>query len=80
MLLQAKDSFITFPVISSNIATLGHNDSTQTLRVHFKSGLVYNYANVNHAQFRSLLDAESVGKAFNASIKSKPSQHPFTKG
>ena len=70
-------TFITFPVVSSNIASLGHNESAKILRVSFKNGRKYEYENVSKDIFETLLDAESVGKAFNALIKSQPEAYPF---
>ena len=37
----------------------------------------YRYANVDAAKYSRIRDAESVGRAFGAEIKSKPKEHPY---
>jgi hypothetical protein len=63
-------------VKSSNIEALSH--SAEKLLVKFKSGKVYEYANVSVELFEQIRDAESVGKIFNQKIKSFPNMFPFT--
>lgn len=59
------------PVDSTNIAAIGHNPTTQTLRVKFKSGGVYDYPNVTVAQHQNFLAAESVGGHFHKHFKNR---------
>ena len=66
-------------VESSNIDAVGHDLNTQTLKVAFQSGGVYEYANVPLEVFQEILQAESVGKTFNRLVKSNPTQYPFVK-
>ena len=63
-------------VKSSNIEALSH--SVEKLLVKFKSGKVYEYANVPVELFQQIRDAESVGKVFNQKIKSFPETFPYT--
>lgn len=55
------------PVDSSNVAEIGH-DLTD-LHVLFKNGGRYIYRGVPPALFVQLLNADSVGKELNGSIK-----------
>lgn len=66
------------PVVSSNIAAVGHDAATSTLRIQFNSGSVYDYANVPASLFAELLAAESVGSFFSRAIKKNPTAYPFT--
>lgn len=56
-----------YPVISSNIDSIGYEDGT--LEVHFKQGSIYHYYEVPEEIFENLLKVESVGKYFHAAIK-----------
>lgn len=66
-------------VTSSNIAAIGHNADTSTLRITFNSGTSYDYQNIPESLFRELLVAESVGSFFTRNIKSQPEVYPYTK-
>lgn len=54
---------------SSNIISIGHDESTQTLEVEFKSGDVYRYEGVPSSVHKDLMCAESVGRFLNDKIK-----------
>jgi hypothetical protein len=61
------------PVSSTNIASIGweaseDDPSDGTLEVAFKSGHIYQYANVSEATYQALLGASSVGKSMNSMI------------
>lgn len=58
-------------VNSSNIESIGHDSSTNTLEVKFKSGKTYNYFNVNFEKYSSLVNAKSIGQHFHQNIKDK---------
>lgn len=63
---------------SSQIAEMAH--ARTTLRVKFHPGTVYEYGGVSRELYEEIKnDPDSVGKAFNAKIKSKPSVHPYRK-
>lgn len=73
------------PVTSSQIAAIGHNSDTNTLRVQFTTkkpdakGSVYDYQNIDAEMFKAFLAAESKGKFFNTRIKPNREQFPYTK-
>lgn len=67
------------PIISSQIAQLGHDAASSTMRVVFTNGSIYEYANVSRELFEELLAAPSVGSHFSKVIKKNPSTYPFTK-
>lgn len=54
------------PVESSNIAAVGHTDGTLT--VQFKSGAIYDYADVPSEVFEEFVSADSVGRYFNQNL------------
>lgn len=57
-------------VKSSQIAAIGHDPGTNTLRVQFNgAGSTYDYANVPAAVHGEMLKAESIGKFFGAKVK-----------
>lgn len=56
-------------VESSNIASVGYKDGT--LSIEFNSGAIYQYENVPIRVYDVMMKADSVGKYFNAHIKSK---------
>lgn len=58
------------PVDSSAIKSLGHDPTTNTLEVEYRSGYVYQLGGISAEQFKGLLAADSVGKEMNA-LKAK---------
>ena len=63
-------------VESSNIESVGYDESTETLYVTFKNGSTYKYDKVPFWKFTELVDADSVGKYLNAEIKG---QHEYSR-
>lgn len=63
-------------VESSNIRSVGYDEGTQALEVEFSSGTVYRYTGVPMSVHMDLVTSESVGKYFNANVKSA---YPFTR-
>lgn len=59
------------PVSSSNLASVGYDSTTRTLRVEFKSGAVYEYSDVPEAAYQGLMDASSKGSYFHQNIKDR---------
>lgn len=57
------------PVTSSNVAAVGHDPKTATLRVRFNNGRTYDYAGVPANVAAQMMAAESVGKFLNSVIK-----------
>jgi hypothetical protein len=71
------------PVVSSQIAGIGHCPETNTLAIQFASkagpGSLYHYANFTAEQYAALSGAESVGSHFIKHIKPKAIDHPYVK-
>lgn len=57
------------PVKSSNIAAVGYDDATNTLRIRFSNGSEWDYVSVPKSIYESLLHAKSVGSYFAANIR-----------
>lgn len=57
------------PVISSNVASVGYDDATQTLEVEFHGGAVYQYFDVPRAVFDGLLAADSPGGFMHEQVR-----------
>ena len=62
------------PVSSSNVDSVGYDESTQTLQIKFLNGTVYQYLNVPQMLFDSLFQAPSMGSYFNRYIRN---QYPY---
>ena len=58
-----------YPVVSSNVATIGFDPETETLEVEFLNGSVYQYYNVSEVMYEGLRSASSVGQFLNTYIK-----------
>jgi len=58
-------------VRSSNISSIGFDDSSEVLEVSFKGGGVYEYSGVPKSVFEGLQSAQSVGKMLNAVVKGR---------
>lgn len=56
---------------SSNIAAIGYNAPAKRLRVQFKNGGIYEYANVPTNVHMELMAAESKGSHFAKHIRHK---------
>lgn len=68
------------PVQSSQIAAVGHDAETSTLRVQFvKGNATYDYANVTAETHKAMMEAGSVGSWFSNNIKNNPTLYPFSK-
>lgn len=57
------------PVESSQIHAVGYDADTKTLRIHFKSGGVYDYSDVPPTLHQELLAAKSVGSFFHHKVR-----------
>lgn len=60
---------------SSHIDKILYDFTTNTLKIRFKSGSVYEYANVEPSVYESFIHAESQGKFFNEQIKNNYSHN-----
>lgn len=58
-------------VSSSNIESIGYDESKKILEIEFKRGNLYQYEGVPENLFQNLLHASSHGKYFNTYIKDK---------
>ena len=59
------------PVVSSDLASIGYDASTQTLEIEFKATGVYQYFSVPQQVFDQLATTPSPGKFFLQHIKGK---------
>ena len=57
-------------VASTNIASIGFDEPSETLEVEFFNGTVYQYYNVGAALFEQLMESSSKGRFLNAYIRS----------
>ena len=57
------------PVSSSNIDSIGYSIATETLRVQFKTGAIYDYEGVPVEVYQQMQNASSVGCYLNKHIK-----------
>jgi hypothetical protein len=64
------------PVASSNIATIGYDEPSQTLEVEFTNGAVYQYYNVAQVLFEQLMQAGSKGQFLAHQIKNS---YPYSR-
>jgi hypothetical protein len=59
------------PVVSSQIAAIGHDAASNTLAVKFSSGSTYHYSGVSAEDFAAFKDADSIGSHFGKTIRGK---------
>lgn len=64
------------PVSSTNVASIGYDEATQTLEVEFVNGSVYQYYNVGNALFEQFMHSSSKGRFLNTYVR--PS-YPFSR-
>ncbi|QPE05515.1 KTSC domain-containing protein [Microbacterium schleiferi] len=57
------------PVTSSNLSSVGYDESSQTLEVEFKNGNIYQYFDVPSSEHIELMRSDSVGTYFSANIR-----------
>ncbi len=57
------------PVSSSNVASIGYDDSSQTLEVEFNNNSIYQYFGVPAQIHDELMNAGSKGQYLNNNIK-----------
>lgn len=56
-------------VVSSNIASIGYDEATETLEVEFLNRSVYQYYNVPGGLYEKLMQESSKGRFLNTYIK-----------
>lgn len=64
------------PVQSSNVISVGYDESSQTLEIEYNDGAVYQYYNVPATVHAGLMNAASVGKFIHQNIKNA---YPFAR-
>jgi len=57
------------PVASSNIASCGYDEETQTLEIEFTNGTVYQYYNVGKDCYDQFILSPSKGRFLNTYIR-----------
>lgn len=60
-----------YKVSSSEFRSVGYDQSSSTLEMEYQSGEVYRYFDVPARLVLDLLEAESMGRFFNAKIRPK---------
>ncbi|WP_264564691.1 KTSC domain-containing protein [Flavobacterium sp. N3904] len=56
-------------VTSSNIASIGYDDSSETLEIEFKNGGIYQYFDVPEKIYNGIMSASSHGEYLAQNIK-----------
>ena len=56
-------------VASSNLASVGYDEPSQTLEVEFANGTVYQYYNVGSALYEQFMQAPSKGQFLSVYIR-----------
>lgn len=78
-----KPAITMQPVVSSQLAAIGHDAESNTLAIQFASksdpGSLYHYRNFTAEDFAAFAAADSVGKHFYAHIKPFADKHPYEK-
>lgn len=59
------------PVSSTNLAAIGYDEGSHTLRVEFQNGGTYDYFDVPEREFEALRSASSHGQYIAQHIKGK---------
>lgn len=60
------------PVFSSNVASVGYDEDSETLEIEFKNGAVYQYSCVPIDEYKAFISADSKGTYFHQHIKHYP--------
>ncbi len=66
---SSDESITMLPVTSAMAKSIGYSEETETLRIEFSSGAVYQYSDVEPGTWESLQDSDSTGSFFNSEIK-----------
>lgn len=75
-LLNGELEMVRNPVGSSNIASIGYEEASQTLEIEFANGSIYQYYNIGPAINEQLMQAPSKGQFLNTYIKNA---YPFSR-
>ena len=66
---MSSDEIKMFSVISSNVESVGYDESTLTLYIRFLNNMLYIYKGVPSYEFENLKIASSVGSYIHRNIK-----------
>lgn len=58
-----------YSVASSNIASIGYDEASETLEVEFLNGTIYQYYNVPSSMYNQLMQEGSKGRFLSMYIK-----------
>ena len=59
------------PVLSTDLRSIGYDQSSETLEVEFRNESVYQYSSVPSNIYSALMAAESKGRYFNSEIRKR---------
>jgi hypothetical protein len=65
---EKEDTMERTPVKSSNVDSVGYDETNRVLEIGFKSGGIYQYSGVEPQTHLDLMGAESIGKFVNQNI------------
>ncbi len=57
------------PVSSSNLESVGYDQTTQTMEIEFRDGSLYQYFDVPQHVYDGLISAPSAGQYFHSQIR-----------
>lgn len=64
------------PIASTNIASAGYDEASQTMEVEFLGGSVYQYYNIGSDLYQQFMQSPSKGQFLNIYIKNA---YPFSR-
>lgn len=59
------------PVESSSIKSIGHDAEKKEMTAEFSNGSVYRYYDISEEEYKSIMEADSVGSKFKQVVKGK---------
>ena len=59
------------PVNSSNLASVGYDQTSKVLEIEFHRGGIYQYLDVPEIEYRGLMQADSHGTYFRVNIRDR---------
>ncbi len=57
------------PVESTTVASIGYDETSQTLEVEFNDSRIYEYYNVGQNIYEAFMETDSKGRFLNSQIK-----------
>ena len=68
-----------YSVNSSNVVSVGYDETTQELYIEYKGGVIYQYKNVPEEYWNALQNADSKGSWIHWFLKINDKEFPYTK-